>query len=144
MKKPEGYRLKDHNRTKTTHQYSSSESGGNRTSREVTNKNLILFKVSSRLHSNNNKAVDILKAGGIVIFPTDTVYGIGCRFDDQKAINRIYQIKGTPKDQSFPLLVSNISQVKKLAIITKIGQKLIDEYWPGALTIILPSRHPYR
>jgi len=132
MKKPEEYRLKDHNMTKTTHQYSSSDPAlfeKRRGSREV----------GSRLHSNNNNAVDILKSGGIVIFPTDTVYGIGCRFDDQKAIARLYQIKGTPQNQPFPILVSNINQVKKLATITKIGQILIDKYWPGALTIILPT-----
>lgn len=90
------------------------------------------------------KAATILKNGGVVIFPTDTVYGIGCRFDDKEAIDRIYQIKGTPKDKPFPVLVSNISQVKKLAIITKVGQKLIDKYWSGALTIILPSRNKSR
>jgi|SRR3989344_1470222 len=88
------------------------------------------------------KATQILKSGGIVIFPTDTVYGIGCRFDDQKAVKRLYKIKGTPRNQPFPVLVSKTSQVKKLAIITQVGKKLIDKYWPGALTIILPSRHP--
>ena len=87
------------------------------------------------------KAVEILRKGGVVIFPTDTVYGIGCRFDNQKAIERLYQIKGTPQNQPFPILVSKIDQVKSLAIITKIGQRLISKYWPGALTIILPSRH---
>ena len=90
------------------------------------------------------KAVTIFKNGGVVIFPTDTVYGIGCRFDDQKAINRIYQIKGTPKTQPFPILVSNINQIKKLAKLNKAAQNLIKKYWPGGLTIILPSRHPER
>src|SRR3989338_1657657 len=87
------------------------------------------------------KAVEVLKSGGIVIFPTDTVYGISCRFDNQKAIKRLYQIKGTPQNQPFPILVSKIDQVKSLAIITKICQQLINKYWPGAITIILPSRH---
>ena len=91
--------------------------------------------------NSNNKAVNVLKSGGIVIFPTDTVYGISCRFDNQKAIKRLYQIKGTPQNQPFPILVSKIDQVKSLAIITKIGQQLINKYWPGAITIILPSRH---
>ena len=87
------------------------------------------------------KAARILKGGGVVIFPTDTVYGIGCCFDNQEAINRIRQIKGTPRNQPFPILVSKISQVKKLAIVTKIGKKLISKYWPGGLTIILYARH---
>ncbi len=86
------------------------------------------------------KAATILKNGGVVIFPTDTVYGIGCRFDNQTAVDRIYQIKGTPGDQPFPILVSNITQVEKLAIISETAKKLIKKYWPGALTVILESQ----
>ena len=89
------------------------------------------------------KAARVLKAGGIVIFPTDTVYGIGCRFDDQRAIARLYQIKGTPRNQPLPILVSKTSQVNSLATITKIGKKLISKYWPGGLTIALPGLSTY-
>ena len=95
-----------------------------------------------KMNKDLQKAVKTLKNGGIVIFPTDTVYGIGCRFDDQKAIEKLYKIKETPKTQSFPILVSSVSQVEKLAKVNPIAQDLIDKYWPGALTIILPSRHP--
>ena len=90
------------------------------------------------------KAARILKNGGVVIFPTDTIYGIGCRFDNQSAISRIYRIKGSSKSQSFPVLVSDISQVKELARVTKTAEKLIGKYWPGGLTVVLPSRHPER
>ena len=94
-----------------------------------------------RVRKDLEEAARILKKGGVVIFPTDTVYGIGCRFDDSKAIDRIYKIKKTPRDQLFPVLVSSIDQVKKLAQVTKVAEKLITEYWPGALTIILPGLH---
>lgn len=87
-----------------------------------------------------NKAANILKNGGVVIFPTDTVYGIGCRLDDQKAIGRIYQIKGTPQNQPFPILVSDIKQVARLAKISKVAKKLINKFWPGGLTIILQAK----
>src|SRR3990167_3063695 len=86
------------------------------------------------------KAVKILKKGGIVIFPTDTVYGIGCRFDDKDAISRLYKIKKTPDSQPFPILVFDLSQVEKLAVINKTGEELIKKYWPGALTIVLQSK----
>lgn len=86
------------------------------------------------------KAVRILKNGGIVIFPTDTVYGISCRFNDKDAISRLYKIKKTPSIQPFPILVTELSQIKKLAIINKTGEKLIKKYWPGALTIVLKSK----
>lgn len=86
------------------------------------------------------KAIGVLKNGGVVIFPTDTVYGIGCRFDDKDAIACLYKIKKTPASQPFPLLVTKLSQIKKLAIINKTGEKLIKKYWPGALTIVLKSK----
>lgn len=86
------------------------------------------------------KAAKILKNSGIVIFPTDTVYGIGCRFDDRQAIERLYQIKKTPRTQHFPILVSDVDQVKKLAKITRIASRLIHQYWPGGLTILLSTK----
>src|SRR3989344_9007440 len=87
------------------------------------------------------EAIAVLKKGGIVIFPTDTVYGIGCRFDDKDAIARLYKIKKTPDGQQFPILVSNLNQVEELAVINKTGEELIKKYWPGALTIILKSKN---
>lgn len=95
-----------------------------------------------RLGAGLKKAAQFLKNGGVVIFPTDTVYGIGCRFDDKRAVKRIYQIKRTPKSQPFPILVSNIKQVDKIVKVNNIAKELIKKYWPGGLTIILPSRHP--
>ena len=93
--------------------------------------------------SNIKKAASILKNGGVVIFPTDTVYGIGCRFDDKKTINRIYQIKGSPKNQSFPILVSSIKQIEERATINFQAKELMQKYWPGGLTIILPGLSTY-
>ena len=89
-------------------------------------------------------AAKILKAGGVVIFPTDTVYGIGCRYDNKESIDRLYRIKKTPQSQPFPILVSSVNQVRKLAKVPKAAEKLIKKYWPGALTIILFTRHPER
>lgn len=86
------------------------------------------------------KAIAVLKKGGIVIFPTDTVYGIGCCFDNQRAVNRLYQIKNTPKTQPFPVLVSTADQLRQYAQVTKQAENLIKKYWPGALTIVLQSK----
>ncbi|MDO8487409.1 MAG: L-threonylcarbamoyladenylate synthase [Candidatus Curtissbacteria bacterium] len=90
----------------------------------------------------SRRAASILKSGGVVIFPTDTVYGIGCRYDDKDALDRIYKIKSRPKDVLFPILVSSVKQVERLAIITPSARELIEKYWPGGLTIILSTRHP--
>ncbi len=85
----------------------------------------------------SRRAAEILKNGGVVIFPTDTIYGIGCRYDDKNAVDRIYKIKSRSKNQPFPILVSSIEQVKQLATITQAAQELIEKYWPGGLTIVL-------
>ena len=81
------------------------------------------------------------KKGGVVIFPTDTVYGIGCRYDSQKAIDKIHRIKGTPKTQHFPILVGNSMQVEKIAQINESAKNLMKKHWPGGLTIILRSKN---
>ena len=108
----------------------------NETTRKITitSPSVILRSEATK---NLNKAVSILKSGGVVIFPTDTVYGIGCLFDNPEAVDRIYNIKNRPKNQPFPILVSSIEQVEKLAIISQQAKKLMSKYWPGGLTIIL-------
>lgn len=84
------------------------------------------------------KAVKILKNGGIVIFPTDTAFGIGCRIDDEKAIKRLFEIRKRPKTKAVPVLFSSVDMVRKyVEEIPQDVEKLMKKYWPGALTIIL-------
>lgn len=87
-----------------------------------------------------SKAIKILKEGGIVIFPTDTAFGIGCRIDDEKAVKRLFNIRKRPLNQSAPVLVDTLKMAQDylLPIPKEVVDKLIESYWPGALTIILP------
>lgn len=87
------------------------------------------------------KAAKIIKNEGVVIFPTDTVYGIGAKFDDKDAVDKIYKIKGTKKQQKFPILVSSPSQLEEMAIVNNTAKKLIKKFWPGGLTIILKNKN---
>lgn len=84
-------------------------------------------------------AVSALKNGGIVIFPTDTVYGIGCRIDDQDAVNRLYKIRSRPHSQASPVLASNLSMLDPYIapLSQEIIEKLVTPYWAGALTIVV-------
>ncbi|HUQ85161.1 MAG TPA: L-threonylcarbamoyladenylate synthase [Candidatus Limnocylindrales bacterium] len=86
-----------------------------------------------------NKARDIIKNGGIVIFPTDTAFGIGCRMDDEKAVARLFKIRNRPETKATPVLVSGIEMAKDYwsEIPDLVIEKLIKPYWPGALTIVL-------
>ncbi|MEK7141554.1 MAG: L-threonylcarbamoyladenylate synthase [Patescibacteria group bacterium] len=83
------------------------------------------------------QAVQIIRDGGIVIYPTDTAFGIGCRMDDQKAVDRLFAIRKRPRTQATPVLVSSWEQALTYYLDPQeIVRRLIKKYWPGALTII--------
>jgi L-threonylcarbamoyladenylate synthase len=88
------------------------------------------------------KAVQILKGGGVVIFPTDTAFGIGCRIDDESAIKRLFTIRKRPETQATPVLISSLymAQPYLKQVPQDVIEKLIKPYWPGALTIVLKCR----
>ncbi len=87
------------------------------------------------------KSVFILNKGGLIVFPTDTVYGLAAKFDEVEAIERIYQVKGRDQTKALAVLVANLDQIKIISHgISQNARKLIDYYWPGAMTIILEKR----
>ena len=83
----------------------------------------------------------ILNQGGIVIFPTDTAFGIGCRIDNEDAVKRLFKIRNRPQSQAVPALVSDLEMARKYAeeVSEDVIKKLIEPYWPGALTIVLKA-----
>jgi L-threonylcarbamoyladenylate synthase len=82
------------------------------------------------------KCALIVKTGGVIVYPTDTVYGIGCNPYLEEAVERIFEIKGRNKTNPFPILASNLQDIEKIALLGKIGKQLAKIFWPGALTII--------
>lgn len=88
------------------------------------------------------KAINILNQGGIIIFPTDTAIGIGCRIDNEKAINKLFQIRKRPSTRATPVLVSGPGMAQKYMkpFTPEIKDNLISKYWPGALTIVYPCK----
>jgi len=88
------------------------------------------------------EAADILANGGLVIMPTETVYGIAANMADAQAIERLYRIKQRPKDKPFSLLIDTKEEIEYFAQdIPVSAYKLIDKFWPGPLTLILKSRN---
>lgn len=90
------------------------------------------------------RAAELLKAGEVVAFPTDTVYGLGCDAFSAAAIEKLYQVKDRDRGKGIPILLSDLSQLSRVAQIPdgEVGErvkKLIEEHWPGALTLILPK-----
>ena len=86
-------------------------------------------------------ALQILRARGLVAFPTDTVYGVGALAFDQAAIESIYVAKSRPLEKSIPILINDIEDLEKVAVnIPALARRLAARFWPGPLTIILPKR----
>lgn len=86
------------------------------------------------------QAVEILKKGGIVIYPTDTAFGIGCRIDDEQAVRKLFEIRHRPLTQTPPILFDSINLVKEYVTdMPERAEELMKKYWPGAVTIILPT-----
>lgn len=84
------------------------------------------------------EAAKILAAGELVAFPTETVYGLGADATNVKAVKKVFEAKGRPADNPLIVTVSEPAMVAKFATISPAAQKLMDQFWPGPLTIILP------
>lgn len=80
---------------------------------------------------------NIIDNGGVVIYPTDTVYGIGCDAKNEESILRLYSIKRRPLTKSLPILTCSIEEVSKVVHITPLAEKLSALFWPGPLTLVL-------
>lgn len=83
------------------------------------------------------KASQIISQGGIVIFPTDTVYGIGCDPYNKASIEKIYKIKSRDVTKSVPVLTYSIETAERIAQFDQLTKKIVKKFWPGPLTIIL-------
>ena len=79
----------------------------------------------------------LIKNGGVVIFPTDTVYGMGCNPYNANAVKKIYKIKSREKTKSLPVLAYSLDIVKEIARVDTFTEKIMKKYWPGPLTLIL-------
>jgi len=87
------------------------------------------------------RALEILRAGGLVAFPTDTVYGVGSLAFDGKAVECIYKAKERPVEKAIPVLIGDTDDLDRVAIdIPNLARRLASRFWPGALTILVPKK----
>jgi len=84
-----------------------------------------------------NEAVKVLKAGGVIGLPTDTLYGIAAMPDNEAAVRRLYELKGRPDDKPIALLVASSAQAMDLVEVSEQARQLGSEHWPGPLTLVL-------
>lgn len=87
------------------------------------------------------EAAALLRAGALVAFPTDTVYGLGAQVFDGPAVARLYEVKGRPQEKSIPVLIADFDELDQLVSeIPAAAWKLAHTFWPGALTLVMPKR----
>ena len=87
------------------------------------------------------RAAAILKAGGLVVIPTETVYGIAANMLNEKTIKRLYEVKQRPKDKPFSIHIASKEEVERYARdILPFAYRLIERFWPGPLTLVLKSK----
>lgn len=96
--------------------------------------------ISLKKNDYSAKTFDALRRGKLIVYPTDTLYALGGDIFNEEAVERIYIIKERPLDEALPVAVSDIKMMDKIAFISKIALKLIKEFLPGPLTIILPKK----
>jgi L-threonylcarbamoyladenylate synthase len=93
--------------------------------------------VSSNMSQQAKKAADVLLRGGVVAYPTDTIYGLGADIYNDSAVKRVFAIKQRPLDLPFPVLISDPSQMGSLVLEqTRLSKALTTKFWPGGLTVI--------
>lgn len=84
------------------------------------------------------EAATAARAGRLIVFPTDTVYGLGTRPDDPTATDRVFRAKRRPVDLALPILVPSVAAARTLAVMDPRADRLVAACWPGALTLVLP------
>jgi tRNA threonylcarbamoyl adenosine modification protein (Sua5/YciO/YrdC/YwlC family) len=78
------------------------------------------------------------RSGRLIVFPTDTVYGIGTRPDDPRATAAVFEAKRRPQDLTLPVLLASEGEARRVAVFDERAARLAAAYWPGALTMVLP------
>lgn len=87
-----------------------------------------------------NEAVDCLKRGGVVLFPTETAYGLAVDATNEKAVSRLAVLKGRDVQKTFPIIVSSTAMAKKYGCMNRFSLRLAKKYWPGPLTMVVEAR----
>ena len=85
-------------------------------------------------------AAECLREGKVLVFPTDTVYGLICDATNEKAVERIFEIKQREKEKPLGVFIKDIAEVEKIAVINDSQKNFLKDNWPGAVTVILQAK----
>ena len=86
------------------------------------------------------EAASVVRRGGLVVYPTDTVYGLGANPLDERAVERVYLAKERSFSKPLPVLVASLEDAKRIAVLSERAERLARAFWPGPLTLVLEAR----
>lgn len=96
------------------------------------------------LENQMNEICDVIQKGGIVAFPTETVYGVGIHFNDEEALERLMEAKNRDYSKAITLMVADKKDISQYAYISPQAQKMIDQFMPGMITLIFKKKESIR
>jgi L-threonylcarbamoyladenylate synthase len=96
--------------------------------------------MNKNFHKNFEDVEKHLINGGMIAYPTETLWGLGVNALNEKAVEKLFQLKGRETTKAMSILVANPSQVSQWAEVSDLSQYLMSEFWPGALTLVLPLK----
>ncbi|MCL2326102.1 MAG: L-threonylcarbamoyladenylate synthase [Proteobacteria bacterium] len=85
------------------------------------------------------RVADIIREGGLVVYPTDTIYGLGCDITHKKSVERVYQMKGKDRKHPLAFICPDLKNIAKYAVVSNAAYRLMKRILPGPYTIILPA-----
>jgi L-threonylcarbamoyladenylate synthase len=87
------------------------------------------------------QAISIMMNGGTIAYPTETIYGLGAKYDDKNALKKLYALKQRPLEKTFPIIIGSVEQLSLLAEdVNNTATDLITRFWPGPLTLIFRAK----
>ena len=97
-----------------------------------------------RVLKANRRAVEeaarAVRSGGLIIYPTDTVYGLGCDPFNVRAVRRVFEVKGREAKRPLPVLASSLEEILRIAVLDEEALRLARSFWPGPLTLVVPRK----
>jgi len=104
------------------------------------NLSIIIMLILKPNKQSIRKAVEFLKEGKVIVYPTETCYALGCDVTNEKACKRILEIKKRSKKKKSPIIIANLKMTKEYAYFNKDALKLVKVFWPGPLTLLLKKK----
>jgi L-threonylcarbamoyladenylate synthase len=101
---------------------------------------LIVLRLTDPIEPQIVEAVAVVRRGGVVAFPTDTLYGLAADPRSQDAVSRIFALKGRTLDRTLALVACDLVQVDEVGMLTSVARRAASQFWPGPLTILLQAR----